>query len=363
MKISIIIPVFNSQRYIGRCIESILNQTHKDIEIVLVNDGSKDRSGELCEEYARRYAGVKVIHKQNEGPSSARNSGLGVITGDYVGFVDSDDWVEESMYKALLESACDDGSDVVCCGYKVVDNNRIKSYVPVCRKTKSYLLNKKEHKELVYEMFINSQNGLFCIWNKLYKASLILENHILFPEDKMLAEDCEFNLSILNKATKYTFIPNCYYNYFMTTSSLTRGYIENYFEKHLGWRSILENNIPKEYVFAEKSTRILNSMTIHEIIYAINQELLFNEDLSVRDVLKTRLNNQIIEEAFEKYKLMNITSIKSLTDRIYYTLLSKKMLVLYHVLFKSMNYLKTVYRGVFAFYASVKGLNKSQYSQ
>src|SRR6056297_378185 len=101
-KISIIVPIFNSQNYLRRCINSILSQTHSNLEIILINDGSEDKSGEICEEFSQIDSRIQVIHTENRGQASARNKGLKVATGDYIGFVDSDDWIDEDMYELLI---------------------------------------------------------------------------------------------------------------------------------------------------------------------------------------------------------------------------------------------------------------------
>ena len=105
MKISVVIPIYNVEKYIERCIDSVLNQTYMNLEIILVDDGSPDRCGEICDNYAQIDKRIRVIHKENGGLSSARNAGLRIATGDYISFVDSDDWIEPHMYETLLKNA------------------------------------------------------------------------------------------------------------------------------------------------------------------------------------------------------------------------------------------------------------------
>ena len=117
-KISIIVPVYRAERYLRKCVDSILAQTHKNLEVILVDDGSPDGCPALCDECAQRYPSVvKVIHKENGGVSSARNAGLDAATGDYIGFVDSDDWIEPDMYEFLLDVALKQQADIAQCGY------------------------------------------------------------------------------------------------------------------------------------------------------------------------------------------------------------------------------------------------------
>lgn len=119
--ISIIIPVYNVERYLNKCLDSIINQTYKNLEIVLVDDGSTDRSGLICDDYAAKDNRVIVLHKENSGVSEARNIGLKHSTGEFIGFVDGDDYVDRQMYELLLERLESDNSDMAACNYLQVD--------------------------------------------------------------------------------------------------------------------------------------------------------------------------------------------------------------------------------------------------
>lgn len=125
--ISIIVPVYNVEKYLNKCIDSIINQTYKNIEIILVDDGSTDNSGKICDEYLLRDSRIKVIHKNNGGLSSARNEGINISSGEYIGFVDSDDWVEPNMYEEMYKKILYSNADIVDCGYwKEYENKSIK---------------------------------------------------------------------------------------------------------------------------------------------------------------------------------------------------------------------------------------------
>ena len=125
--ISIIVPVYNVEEYIHKCINSILAQTYKDFELILINDGSPDNSGIICDEYARADSRIKVIHQQNSGLSAARNAGLAVAKGDYIGFVDSDDWIDKSMYESMITEAQTLEADIVICDYYKVKKKKAKA--------------------------------------------------------------------------------------------------------------------------------------------------------------------------------------------------------------------------------------------
>ena len=132
IKVSIIVPIYNVEKYLDRCMQSLLGQTLKDIEIIMVDDGSPDGCPALCDEYVRRDARVKVIHKQNAGLGYARNAGLDVATGEYVAFVDSDDYVDLEMYEKLYVTAIRTGSDVVYCGFnRYYSENNVIHYANV----------------------------------------------------------------------------------------------------------------------------------------------------------------------------------------------------------------------------------------
>ena len=115
--ISVIIPIYQIDRYVGSCIESVMNQTYKNLEIILVDDGSEDRGAELCDLYAKKDSRIKVIHKKNGGLVSARKAGVKIATGEYVGYVDGDDWVDEKFYEIMVKSAIQYNSDLVVAGF------------------------------------------------------------------------------------------------------------------------------------------------------------------------------------------------------------------------------------------------------
>ena len=122
--ISVIVPVYNVEKYLVQCINSILNQTIKNLEIILVDDGSLDNSGKICDEFSKKDDRIVAIHKENNGLSSARNAGLEIANGNYIGFVDSDDWLDEHMYEILLKLIKENNSDISCCDFfKTADSN------------------------------------------------------------------------------------------------------------------------------------------------------------------------------------------------------------------------------------------------
>lgn len=175
-KISVIIPVYKVEKYLKRCVESVVNQTYKNIEIILVNDGSPDKCGEICDEYARIDSRIKVIHKENGGLSSARNSGLDIASGDYIMFVDSDDWLSEVSLEQLNEYI-DMDYDIINFKFSFVKENS-KELI----ETNNNIKDSYECDLITYIDKLFSGELNFFIWNKLYKKNLFDE--VRFPEGR-----------------------------------------------------------------------------------------------------------------------------------------------------------------------------------
>ncbi len=204
-QLSIIVPVYNVQAYIKKCIQSILSQKFKDFELILIDDGSKDKSGYICDEYAKLDTRIKVIHKENEGLSSARNIGLKNAEGEYIGFVDSDDWIHENMYYDLINTAINEKSDIVQCKYiKVFDKDTNINLLG------TYKIKNYKHIDCLYNLYDENYPETVVCWNKIYKRELF--NDIEFPLKK-IHEDEFTTHKVLYKAKKFTMLENQYYFY------------------------------------------------------------------------------------------------------------------------------------------------------
>lgn len=167
--ISIIVPVYKVERFIRRCIESILAQTYKNLEVICVDDGSPDNSGEILEEYARIDDRIKVIHQLNGGLSVARNTGLSVATGEYIGFVDSDDYISPVMYETMFTALCRTTADIAICQFRSVTESG--EIIPRANPPASEVLSANN----VYSFFCRERQGLpyfICVWNKLYRKKI-----------------------------------------------------------------------------------------------------------------------------------------------------------------------------------------------
>lgn len=209
--ISVIVPVYNVEKYIDRCVLSILGQTHKSIEIILVDDGSTDKSGELCDKYQKLDSRVRVIHKNNGGLSSARNAGIDIANGNFIGFVDSDDYIELDMYELLYNNIIKEKADMSVCGmydcYKSTDKLKINSY--------SYEVLSKI--EAIHSIFEGRISGASAV-NKLYRKELF--NSIRYPEGKT-SEDAFVIVDILSKCSKVVMESTQKYYYYHRENSIT----------------------------------------------------------------------------------------------------------------------------------------------
>ncbi|WP_206425633.1 glycosyltransferase family 2 protein [Romboutsia sp. Marseille-P6047] len=203
-KVSVIIPIYNVEKYLNRCIDSVINQSLKDIEIILVNDGSPDNCPKICDEYANKDSRIKVIHKSNGGLSSARNAGMKIATGDYIGFVDSDDYIEINMYEQMYKVAYENNVDFVMSDYYKVYNDSKKE---VTLDIDSSLYLKEDIYNKIYPSLIMKENidygPLLAVWHCLYKTSFIKENDLYFDEQVKYSEDNLFSSLVGYKSNSF----------------------------------------------------------------------------------------------------------------------------------------------------------------
>ena len=214
--ISIIVPVYNVEKYLERCIESLINQTYQNIEIILIDDGSSDNCGEICDKYAKVDSRIKVIHQVNSGVSVARNAGLMAAKGEYIGFIDSDDFVNSDMYETLLTSMIKNDCDIAIGGYDYVDETGTISR-PYNEKGTEIL----SRHDTLYKQFDIEPTIRFGVVNKLYKSELI--DDIKFPEDLKSGEDGVFLYEYLKKISKAAFVHKPLYKNVERQGSATHG--------------------------------------------------------------------------------------------------------------------------------------------
>lgn len=238
-KVSVVVPVFNVEEYLHKCINSLLNQTLKEIEIILIDDGSIDKSSFICDFYSENYENIKVIHKKNEGLGMACNTGLNIATGKYIAFLDSDDWVDKEMYETMYKNAVENNAEMVFTGIRRVfeDGKTENMYKPKVLKRYNSL---SEINKLILGMIASSPSSRIerevpmSAKIVLYNRDFIIANHITFENERIfLSEDLLFNLDLLFKAKCVIEIPYIFYNYFVNFKSLSMSIKLDRFSKAL----------------------------------------------------------------------------------------------------------------------------------
>ena len=211
VKVSVIIPVYNVENYLEKCLESVVNQTLKDIEIICVNDGSPDNSLEILNKYSKADSRITVITQINSGPSEARNAGMRIAKGEYIGFVDADDFLDLDFYENLYNSAVNNNADIACGG--------IMRLYP--QKNKIFLGFEEENTfETVKEKYMVTGVPYYnYAWNKIYKREALINFKIEFPRG-VLYEDMFFTADVLEKLGKLVTVPKVYYNHYLNNGSL-----------------------------------------------------------------------------------------------------------------------------------------------
>lgn len=241
--VSIIVPVYNVEKYIDICIQSILKQTYKELQILLIDDGSLDMSGKICDEYAKKDPRINIVHKENEGVSVARNVGIEQAIGKYICFVDSDDYVTE-MYVAELVSAIESSdAEMAMCGHYRLQNGK---YIP--QGFKSRILS-KEDEQFYWYMCIDLK-GRF-LWNKIYLTELIKEKGIFFEKGIHPGEDTLFNLKYSFSVKKVKILDMPLYIYVDSDSSvmkrdLSKSCFENYKRQIEPHKRLLEDELSEK---------------------------------------------------------------------------------------------------------------------
>ena len=243
-KVSIIVPVYNVESYLEKCLNSLVHQTLNDIEIIAVNDGSTDKSLDILMNYSCKYPEkIKVITQENQGLSGARNKGLQFATGEYIGFVDSDDWVEKEMYEEMYKKAISKDFDMVVCDLTYIyENHTKKAYSNI----KKDIQTEKEIKKSMLAIYP-------AAWNKLYKKSLF-ENNVFFKE-KVWFEDVEFLYRLYPYIKSIGVVHKSFVNYLQRKGAITSIFDERLYHYISNWNGIID--FYKEKKFYENYKDVL----------------------------------------------------------------------------------------------------------
>lgn len=318
-KLSIIVPVYGVEKYIDKCLNSLVKQSLKEIEIIVVNDGTKDNSQKIIDKYVKKYPDkIKSYIKENGGQGSARNYGLKKTTGEYIGYVDSDDFVEKDMYKKLYNKAKENNYDIVVCGnYNVSEDYQNKNI----------------------DAFINNYNtdleniffGKMAVWNKIYKRDILIKNKLEFKE-KVWYEDLAFTLKAIMNSNIFAFIDEPLYDYLIREgSTMNNSNVKRNLEILEAFDDILsyiKHNKKEEYFDKVEFLAI-----DHIYISAIVRILKANADNKIK---KETVNELIcyMNKNFPNYKNNKYINTLSRNRKIIYKLINLKMYNLVNLIFK-----------------------------
>lgn len=300
IKVSVIIPVYNAEKYITQCIESLLNQTLQECEFIFINDGSTDGSKKIIENYQSLDDRIKLVNQVNQGVSIARNEGLLVANGEYIGFVDADDFIGKKMYETLYTSAKQSDCDVIISNFESeLEGHKIITTYPFPIEV---TLNNDYINQEILPYFLKEDN-LNTVCNKIYKNEVIRENNLKFPEKVPLGEDGLFNMGFFSFADTMKYIDYTGYFYREVEGSATRNIAgKDYFNRaievyNMKLPAIYKDLLKKEKIHQLKSIKLIKSVMSYIHIYftpskelSFRQRLRYIEDMiSNKDVRKALL--------------------------------------------------------------------------
>ena len=307
--ISIIVPVYNVEKYLRKCIESIINQTYKNLEIILIDDGSTDESGKICDEFKKKDKRIIVEHILNNGVSNARNTGLYLAKGNWVVFVDSDDWLENQFCEKLYKNAISDNNiDIICSGYKRVYPD--KEEIINC-----------DNKKIIYDAnqflikLLNVQNGYGFCHMKLIKRNCI--KNITFNKDIKVGEDALFNIQLAKNIKNVMILGEPLYNYRFNENSVVRKYDDNYANNYLYAMEQTKKYLQHEYRNDQLIAKnFYNYLAYH--ILLIDVKYFFNKSNKKNifgqiKVLKDICNNEIFKKAIKKSTYIDLSYTRKIT--------------------------------------------------
>ncbi len=272
--VSIIVPVYNVEKYLERCLDSLINQTLKDIEIICVNDGSKDNSANILEKYTKKDNRIIVLNQENAGLSVARNTGMKVVKGEYIGFVDSDDWVDLDFFEKLYIAAKKYECDIAVADF--IREHPKKKKIRLNLK-KEEIFEKPEDKYLICKTY---REG--CVWNKIYRTDFLKKINLTFVEG-MYYEDRDFTTRSIYYSKKLITVPNTYYRYFVNPKSIVKKGINKIQGEHyiivrqqvLNFLKEKNLNLPDGLYKAEKYSYKIFGKTLFTIKESLHSEYIF----------------------------------------------------------------------------------------
>lgn len=301
-KISVIVPAYNAGLYLKQCVDSVLNQTYEDFEVIIIDDGSIDNTLEIARKLAEKDSRVKLVHQENKGLATARNSGLEKMKGDYVFFLDADDWIENICFEEIIEELINSKSDIVYFSYyKEYTNKTVENHV----------FNSKITYENGYTGDLNIYDmRMITAWGKLYKSSCI--GNLRYDVKMRTAEDVDFNFRVYANIKKAVYLPKCPLHYRILEKSAIHGYDKNVEEKFkyplntIRKKMLSKNDVEKRAYF---SFAAISYIVIMQNSIALNIDLSHKQKLgAVKDLNK----KDWVRELFENVEQIDIPMSRKL---------------------------------------------------
>lgn len=248
--LSVIIPIYNCESYLEKCLESIINQTFEDMEIILIDDGSTDNSYEIMKKSSEKDKRIIVVSRENSGPAATRNYGISIAKGKYIGFVDGDDYIESNMYKNLINIATEKKAEIAMCNYKDIYINENTENI-VCHGLEEKILYDKNgvESDVIKKLTGMDNYGFFTMCNKIYLRDWLIKTNIKIDESREHGEDWWFNMNLYMKLNKFVCIDYVGYNYMhRDNNSLMNKYREEQFQLFLDGRLKVLSLIPENLI-------------------------------------------------------------------------------------------------------------------
>lgn len=340
-KVSVIIPVYNVEPYLDQCVQSVLNQTLKEIEVILVDDESPDNCPAMCDEYAKQNNRVKVIHKKNGGLGYARNSGLDIATGEYVAFVDSDDFIAPNMMEVLYNTAIQYGADEVRSGVIFYEDGKETLRHDVDKVT--VFRGKGEVKRFVFDYLgpapeeYRDCKYMMSVWLAIHSRKVIEENNVRFTSERLtLSEDVVFGMDLFPKLNCIVCVPQCYYYYRSNPQSLTHHFSWEKYKRQEAMFEAIRERLDAVYSKEDYWLHYLRLKFLYMRNY-LGQAIKSNGSLRERrKLVKDMLKDDMWHDLFTQYPYKRMPKEK----RIYFTAAKHKMVRALFLIVKIMNYKK-----------------------
>lgn len=297
MDVSVIIPVYNTEKYLSVCVNSVLCQKYVSLEIILVDDGSTDSSASICDNYAQMYDNIKALHIKNSGPATAKNEGLKLAQGNYIALTDSDDKMEPLMLHKMVSVGYEHNADIICCNYKQIDEEGRVSHMNSTNE--QYVL---DHEEGLIHFFSKDKIYSQC-WTKLYKRKMLIDQHIENDPGLRTDEDFIFNIRAFVNAQTTVIVDEPLYEYTHRENSLAHAYYKKNISQYINNR--IKRVLVTQEAVKNETVAVKEWSTVHIIMYyneLLGKVALFPEyysDKRIKEIIKfIRQNKQILNQHY-----------------------------------------------------------------